>query len=228
MAMLNKHRKWFHSSRVIFPFAFISASCFLVSFYLIWIMGSPLILSNCQSRATLWVLDTCLIVGLLPLTIVLITASLSSNTYNKASWWEDLMFERRKINIVQIIITLWDCFRFSIVRSSERLHACSLTSLLVLNDSGSCSQELQRSYPIHQLRGYRPTSILHPKKWFPILLNCAKLKFISYKSNLSEQIYDFQKRKIFHPMYKLNRQDLLQNRSLETVTSLHCLAGFPT
>ena len=31
-----------------------------------------------QSSATLWVRDTCLIVGLLPLMIILITASLSS------------------------------------------------------------------------------------------------------------------------------------------------------
>ena len=46
--------------------------------------GSKLILSNNQSRATLWVLDSCLIVGLLPFIIILITASLSSNTYNKA------------------------------------------------------------------------------------------------------------------------------------------------
>ena len=37
-----------------------------------------------QTRATLWVLDTCLIVGLLPLIIILITASLSSKTYNIA------------------------------------------------------------------------------------------------------------------------------------------------
>ena len=44
-----------------------------------------LIMSNNQSRATLRNLDTCLIVGLLPLMIILITASLSSNTYNKAS-----------------------------------------------------------------------------------------------------------------------------------------------
>ena len=38
-----------------------------------------------QSRATLWVLETCLIVGLLNFIIILTTASLSSNTYNKAS-----------------------------------------------------------------------------------------------------------------------------------------------
>ena len=38
-----------------------------MSIYLIWILGSKLIRSNNQSRATLWVLETCLNVGLLPL-----------------------------------------------------------------------------------------------------------------------------------------------------------------
>ena len=41
-------------------------------------LGSKLILSNNQSRATLWVLETCVNVGLLPFMIILITASLSS------------------------------------------------------------------------------------------------------------------------------------------------------
>ena len=62
----------------------------LVSMYYIWILGSKLILSNNQSRATLWVLETCLIAGLLQFMIILITASLSSNTYNKASWRKEL------------------------------------------------------------------------------------------------------------------------------------------
>ena len=53
----------------------VSKLGFLVSMYLIR--------SNNQSSGTLWVLETCLIVGLLPLMIILITASLSSNTYNK-------------------------------------------------------------------------------------------------------------------------------------------------
>ena len=66
-----------------------SASWFLVSMYLFWILGSKLIRSKNQSRATLWVLETCLIVGILPFIIILITASLFSNTYNKASWCED-------------------------------------------------------------------------------------------------------------------------------------------
>ena len=46
-----------------------------------------------QPRATLWVLETCLIVGLLPLLIILITASLSSTTCNMASWRADWTFE---------------------------------------------------------------------------------------------------------------------------------------
>ena len=81
--MLNKHKRWFHSSRVNFPLVSMSASWFLVSMYLIWIFGSKLIWSNNQSRTTLWVLETCLIGGLLPFKIILITASLSSNTTTK-------------------------------------------------------------------------------------------------------------------------------------------------
>ena len=46
-------------------------------------LGVQLILSNNQSRATLWVQATCLIVGLLPFMIILITASLSSKIYKK-------------------------------------------------------------------------------------------------------------------------------------------------
>ena len=64
--MLNKHKRLFHSSRVKFPLVSMSASWLLVSRYLIWILWSQLLRSNNQSRATLWVLETCLIVGLLP------------------------------------------------------------------------------------------------------------------------------------------------------------------
>ena len=48
------------------------------------ILGSKSIQSNNQSRATLWFREKCLIVGLRPLIIILITASLSSMTYNIA------------------------------------------------------------------------------------------------------------------------------------------------
>ena len=118
--MLNKHKRWFHSSRVKFPLVSMSASWFLVSMYLIWILGSRLIRSNSQSRATLWVLETCLIVGLLPFMIILITASLSSNTYNKGSWWEDLTFEGIKSTLSKSSVIPRDFFRFWSVWGSER------------------------------------------------------------------------------------------------------------
>ena len=85
---------------------------FLVSTYLIWMLASKLILSNYQLSATLWFLETCLIVGLLPLMIILITASLSSNTYNKASWREELTFEEFKSTLSRSLIIPWDFFRF--------------------------------------------------------------------------------------------------------------------
>ena len=43
--------------------------------------GSKFILSNNQSRATLWVRETCLIAGLRPLIIILITASWSQKRH---------------------------------------------------------------------------------------------------------------------------------------------------
>ena len=47
--------------------------------YRIWIWESRLILSHNQSKATLWFLDTCLIVGLRPFIIFFITASKTNN-----------------------------------------------------------------------------------------------------------------------------------------------------
>ena len=105
-----------HSSRVKIPLVNMSASWCLVSTYLIWILGSKLILSNNESSATLWVLNTCLIVGLLPLTIILITASLSSKMYNWDSPWKrfcvcgDVVHMWQLINIsVFLVFGVWIC-----------------------------------------------------------------------------------------------------------------------
>ena len=119
--MLNKHKRWFHSSRVKFPLVSMSASWFSVSMFLIWILGSKLMLSNNQSRATLWVLQTCLIVGLLPFIIILITASLSSNTYNKTSWREELTFDEIKSTSSKSSIIPWDFSFLNCVRYCTNL-----------------------------------------------------------------------------------------------------------
>ena len=93
------------------PLVKMSANWFLVSMYLTWILGSRLIRSNNQSRATLWVLETCLIVGLLLFIIILITASLSSHTYNNASWRADWTFEGTESMSFITSIFLWDLLR---------------------------------------------------------------------------------------------------------------------
>ena len=90
--ILKRCNKLCHFSRVNLPFVRMSASWFLDSTYLIRTFGSRLILSNNQSRATQWVRDTCLIVGLLPL-MRINTASLSSKMYNCDSFSERCAFE---------------------------------------------------------------------------------------------------------------------------------------
>ena len=90
--MLNRRRRLHQSSREKLSLVSKSASWFLVSTYLIWILGSKLILSNNLSNATQWVLDACLIIGLRPLMIILITAPLSSKTQSCASHWEEVAF----------------------------------------------------------------------------------------------------------------------------------------
>ena len=112
--MLNTHRRWFHWWRRRCPLVKMSASWFLESTYLIWILGSKLIVSKNQSRATLRVLETCLRVGLLPLMTILITTSLSSKMYNIALFKGRIHARRNKINIPEfkmplrnLRVTLW-------------------------------------------------------------------------------------------------------------------------
>ena len=109
--MLNKWRRLFHSSRVKIAFVNMSASWCWVSTYLIRIFGSRLILSNNQARATLWVLDTCLIVGLLPLMIILITAFvILKDVQHRTKSKKNFAFERHTVNIVQIKIVVMNWY----------------------------------------------------------------------------------------------------------------------
>ena len=55
-------------------------------------LGSKLYLSNNQSSATLGVREACLVLGLQPLKIILITSSLSSTTNNVALEPECVVF----------------------------------------------------------------------------------------------------------------------------------------
>ena len=136
-----------------FPWSTCQRVCF-VSTYLIWFLRSQLIRPNNQSRTTPWVLETCLIVGLRPLTIILITAFLFSNTYNKTSW-------RNKINIVQIIahsVRLLSFFELGEVLNE--LHVCSITSLPIRYNTVRVFQELRRSNPINHISGRFESTLL--------------------------------------------------------------------
>ena len=137
---------------------------FLVSMHLIWNLGSKLIRSNNQSRATLWVLETCLIVGLLPFMIILITVSLSSNTYNKASLCEDWTFEGRKSTLSKSLTLFEIACVYESCEVENKFHLSSQRVSPFYHGSESCFQELKQSDPINQEREYHPTSLLHPKK----------------------------------------------------------------
>ena len=128
--MLHKHKRWFRSSRVKFPFVSMSASWFFgvnISDLNFWVqidfikqpiknnsVGSGN-MSQCRASSLYDHLDHCFVVfkhiqqsfltrridvwgnkinddGLLPLAIILITASRSSKNLNKASKWESFAF----------------------------------------------------------------------------------------------------------------------------------------
>ena len=57
-------------------------------------------------------------------------------------------------------------------------------------------------------------------------MNCAKLKFVSYTSNLLEQMFGFPKRTMFLQKWIVSPQDLLQ-KSLETVPACIVLQCYP-
>ena len=82
--------------------------------------------------------------------------------------------------------------------------------------------------PIIPEQANHPISIQCPKRWFQILLNCAKHQFVSYTSNLWEQMYDFQQCTMLFQKWISNLQDLPAKSESWNSPSLHCLAVLPT
>ena len=108
---LKRHRTWCRSSRVKCPFVKMSASWFLKSTYLIWMLGSGLILSSNQSRATLLVLETCLSVGSPPSMIILIAASLSSRCTTQLTYEKNARLRRQnQHSIIQDVRDMLVCY----------------------------------------------------------------------------------------------------------------------
>ena len=181
--ILNKLNKWVHSSRVKFTLVKMSASWFLISMYLIWILESRFIRSNNQSRATLWVLETCLVVGTPSFNdhldhcfIVLKHIQYSFLTRGLVIWvnrinaFHHIDFLLRLMTFVNIIIRL---------------------SRSIWN-TRNISKKQKQLDPIIPEQATHLISVQCPKRWFQILLNCEKQQFVSYTSNLFEQMYDFR------------------------------------
>ena len=171
--ILNKLNKGFHSSRVKFPKVKMSASWFLVSMYLIWILESRSIRSNNQSNATLWVLETCLIVGLLPFLIILITASSSSSTYNK--------FLDAQIGHLKEQNQCLSLHRSSFETNDVCEHHYQVAPIYLEHEKHF--RESKQFDPIFPEQANHLISVQCPRKCFQILLNCANLKFVSYTYN---------------------------------------------
>ena len=148
----------------------VTATLFLVPMYLICIFWSKLIRSNNQSRITLCVLETCLIEGLFPLTIILITASLSSHVQHLDAKIERLREHRQYCSKRKSFLEI-TCYARDLFLDSQR-------DVLLHRGSELCFQGLKQSDPTNREREFRPISIGHPKRWLRILLECAKLKFV--------------------------------------------------
>ena len=71
------------------------------------------------------------------------------------------------------------CLARDLCHSSQRVAP-------VYRGSELCFQALKQSDPTNRERESRPISIQRPKRWFRVLLNCAKLKFVSSTSNFLE------------------------------------------
>ena len=145
--------------------------------------------------------------------IILITASLSSNTYNNASWREDWTFEGTESIFSITLIFPWIFFRVG---------NCEVLQELSPSPQNKSEISWQRSDPRSQVRVYRPSLNLHPKKWFLNLLRCAKLKFVSYTNVCLPKMHNV------HLKWILSPQDLLQKSESWSSPSLHCLAALPT
>ena len=231
MLILNKRRRWFHSSRVKLPFVRMSASWFLVSTYLIWIFGPWLILSNNQSSATLSVRGHV------------------SHCGTSAFWWSSwsplhylknvkqgartrrfhVLGDILDIEYLQVIVTNWVliwvlvCLLDGSLRSMSH-RACSLGPVAWLEEE--CNTSIKPNSRDRE-RKFHPCVNLHPTTWFQIPSNCVRLKSVSYTSNLLEQTCDFENAPESAWCWLLNPQDILQNRSLETVPICFVLQCFP-
>ena len=153
------------------------------------------------SKATLWVLDTCLIVGLRSFLIILITASLSSKTYNIAlepecvtpdgTW--SMLVRSGLVFVVGIGFRMFGCV------FADRFPCGSLTSLVLLLWFGEeCNTSITRS---QRSRAEMPSARKPASK--EIILESVVLWDIEvcflHIHNFKERTFDFRRYTDFSP-----------------------------
>ena len=215
--ILNKHNRWFHSSRVKLPLVRMSASWFLVSMYLIWILGSRLIRSINQSRATLWVLKHFSLWD-------------SSLQWSSCSLLHCLRTHTTKL-LGARTGRLREHYQYSWARWSSHeifdFFQYQQVAPFCLK-SESRFQKQKQLDPITPEQATRLISIQYPKRWSQILLNCEKQQFVSCTSILLEQMYDFQKTHNVSPEVDFESSRSPAKSESWNSPSLHCFAILPT
>ena len=145
------------------------SSRFLVSTYLIWILGSKLILSDNQSNATLWLLDTCLIIELVPLMIMFITSSLSSKNgrlnfcpEKSDRLWSNNLDLTTDQRFGHLLSSTW-CFGCCACSFPRSLVVCFwMQKYFGLEVRHSTNVTLLSPHPTSQEQWYRPDANQHP------------------------------------------------------------------
>ena len=215
--MLDKNKRWVHSSRVKFLLVNECATCFCVSKicdldFLVHIDSiEQQIKSDSIDSKSMFHYRTSSLYHHFDHCFVVFKHKQQSFLLQKSDVWGN------KINII-----------LNIDHSSKLVtHVIFFTTnnriVPFYRGSELCFQGLELSDPINREREYRLISIGHPKRWFWILLNCVKLKFVSCTSNLLEQMYDFQKCTMFLQKWILNLQDLTAKSESWNSPYLHWL-----
>ena len=190
--------------------------------------GSKLTLSNNQSRATLWVRETCLIVGLRPFEnhlnhglIVLKDIQHGTSTRMHCVEWNVVNVCWNDVGVLD-----WDGVMHVWLDNCRRVSPELFLGLFNLARFGM-------KYFNHQIPNSVSGNTVHAytcikKNYFRFCRAVWNCMFVSCTSNLLEQVYDYRRGKKKLLILILSLQDLQQNQSPETFLICIVVAVFPT
>ena len=121
-------------------------------------------------------LEECLIVGLLPFMIFLILLRCLQTHTTKLLDAKNGRLKEHNQHIQNVELSLRSLVWPVTFVSSQRIAPFH-------HGPESCFQRLKQSDRINRERESRPISIQRPKRWFRILLNCLKLKFLTHPTD---------------------------------------------